>query len=113
MPAAVTEVEAKFASEFKIKKAEYDAKNADIAARQKKTKKEVRKKRKREKDEFLDVITKKPKNNVPDVSTCYSPSCTLSRTNSQLRYSRQRFSVVKLSRLLLSRPRNAGRYHNP
>ncbi|KAF1810561.1 hypothetical protein P152DRAFT_515738 [Eremomyces bilateralis CBS 781.70] len=61
IPSAVIEVEAKLADEFKIKKAEYDAKIADIDAREKKANEEADRKRKRDEDEILNTITKKPK----------------------------------------------------
>jgi hypothetical protein len=69
IPPAVAEVEAKLAKEFEAKKAEYDAKLADIKVREQKAMEEARRKRKRHHDELLSIIAKKPKKDTQLVST--------------------------------------------
>lgn len=70
VPPAVLEIEAKLENEFKVKKAEYDTKRADIEAREKKAEEEVRNKRKRDEEELLNIISKKPKKDAAFVCIC-------------------------------------------
>jgi hypothetical protein len=61
VPAAVAEVEAKLAREFQVQKVEYLAKMAVINAKEEAAEKQAQNKRRRDEDELLSIIAKKPK----------------------------------------------------